>query len=188
MRSASGRRRTDGQARIRAVRAHEPRVRRPPVARVPGDAGAAPPLDLPLLRMPLPEQRPSLHRPGGAPRRRSVAGPLDARRRRPRPPHLRARLGGEMTARNVLQVMSGMIVAGYAVVALLFLRSWRDTRDRLFAIFAAAFALLAVQHLALSLSDQLVEERVYLYVLRLVAFLLILYAIADKNRLDRRTG
>jgi len=91
-----------------------------------------------------------------------------------------------MTARNVLQVMSGMIVAGYAVVALLFLRSWRDTRDRLFAIFAAAFALLAVQHLALSLSDQLVEERVYLYVLRLVAFLLILYAIADKNRLDRR--
>src|SRR5581483_1376561 len=91
MRSASGRRRTDGQARIRAVRAHEPRVRRPPVARVPGDAGAAPPLELPLLRMPLPEQRPSLHRPGGAPRRRSVAGPLDARRRRPRPPHLRGR-------------------------------------------------------------------------------------------------
>jgi hypothetical protein len=90
-----------------------------------------------------------------------------------------------MTPRNLLHIMSGMIVAGYAVVALLFLRSWRDTRDRLFSIFAAAFALLAMQHLALSLSDQLVEERLYLYVLRLVAFLLILYAIADKNRSDR---
>ena len=35
------------------------------------------------------------------------------------------------------------------VVALFFLRFWRETRDRLFVIFAAAFALLGITRLAL---------------------------------------
>jgi hypothetical protein len=82
-------------------------------------------------------------------------------------------------------LLSGAIVAGYAVVALLFLRSWRDTHDRLFAIFSGAFCLLGVQRLALSLSSHPAEERLHLYLIRLAAYLLILYAIVDKNRSEQ---
>ena len=34
-------------------------------------------------------------------------------------------------------LVSGAIVMGYAVAGLFFLRFWRETRDRLFLIFAA---------------------------------------------------
>ncbi len=44
----------------------------------------------------------------------------------------------------------GLLAAGYAVAALYFLKFWRQTRDRLFAFFAASFALLFVQRTALA--------------------------------------
>lgn len=84
----------------------------------------------------------------------------------------------------MVDAMAGAIIAGYAVAALLFLRFWRDTRDRLFATFAGAFALLSVQR-ALLLAvpgSPAGEELTMFYLLRLAAFLLILYAILDKNR------
>ena len=79
-------------------------------------------------------------------------------------------------------IVSGALVAGYAVAGLFFLRFWRETRDRLFGIFAAAFWLLAVQRLALSLSANPNGEQVLIYGIRLLAFVLILVAIVDKNR------
>jgi hypothetical protein len=78
--------------------------------------------------------------------------------------------------------LSGLLVAGYAVAALFFLRFWRQTRDRLFAYFAWAFVLLAVQRGALAASAVLPFETYAYYVLRLLAFLLILFAIVEKNR------
>jgi hypothetical protein len=76
------------------------------------------------------------------------------------------------------------MVMGYLVAGLFFLRFWRDTRDRLFAIFAGAFWLLAVQRalLMLTAAPDGGEGAVWLYALRLLAFLLILAAIIDKNR------
>lgn len=85
-------------------------------------------------------------------------------------------------------VVSGMLVMGYAVAGLFFLRFWRQTRDRLFGIFAAAFWLLAAQRLALALSDDPNGEQVLLYGIRLLAFVLILVAIVDKNRGSRQPG
>jgi hypothetical protein len=85
-------------------------------------------------------------------------------------------------------VVSGMLVMGYAVAGLFFLRFWRQTRDRLFGIFAAAFWLLAAQRLALALSDDPNGEQVLLYGIRLLAFVLILIAIVDKNRGARQPG
>jgi len=82
----------------------------------------------------------------------------------------------------VNNLLSGACIAGYLLVGLIFLRSWRDTRDRLFAMFAAAFWLLALQRALLVLTNQLSENRPYLYLVRLAAYLLILIAIADKNR------
>jgi hypothetical protein len=91
-----------------------------------------------------------------------------------------------MSAVEAVGFLSGAAVMGYAVVALLFARFWRSTRDRLFAIFAGAFLLLALQRLALSLSPEMREEQLVFYVVRLIAYLLILWAIIDKNRTDAR--
>ena len=82
----------------------------------------------------------------------------------------------------VTQLISGAILMGYVVAGLFFLRFWRETRDRLFLIFAIAFALLGAQRLALVLTREMLETQTGLYVVRLFAFLLILGAIVDKNR------
>jgi hypothetical protein len=85
---------------------------------------------------------------------------------------------------SVTQFLSGAIVAGDLVAALLFARSWRDTRDRLFAAFAVAFAVLAFQRMALAFLEG-GEHAVLLYSVRLAAFAIILWAIVDKNRTRR---
>jgi hypothetical protein len=82
----------------------------------------------------------------------------------------------------VSQLISGAILMGYLVTGLFFLRFWRDTRDRLFLIFAVSFVILGTQRLALVLTREMLETQTGLYVIRLFAFLLILGAIIDKNR------
>ena len=84
-----------------------------------------------------------------------------------------------MTQTHLL--VAGGIVAGYALAGLFFLRYWRDTRDRLFLIFALAFWVLALMRIALSYVNE-DEIRTYLYWGRFLAFVLILGAILDKNR------
>lgn len=83
---------------------------------------------------------------------------------------------------SLSMLISGALIAGYAVIALFFLRFWRDTRDRLFGMFAAAFLLLAVHRvlLPLILRDAGLEPAAY--ALRLLAFLIIIAAVVDKNR------
>jgi quinol-cytochrome oxidoreductase complex cytochrome b subunit len=78
--------------------------------------------------------------------------------------------------------VAGMIAMGYSAAALFFLRFWRRTHDRLFAIFALAFVILALQQLGLAIMGKPTEQHTYLYMVRLVAFLLIIAAIIDKNR------
>jgi hypothetical protein len=78
--------------------------------------------------------------------------------------------------------LSGMLAAGYLVAAGFFLRFWRQTRDRLFISFSIAFAILAVQRALLVEEFALVENKTWAYGLRLLAFLVILYAIIAKNR------
>lgn len=68
-----------------------------------------------------------------------------------------------------------------AVAALFFFRFYRATRDTFFALFSAAFAVLAIHFLQLgvvALSEQAPRH----FVLRLVAFVLIALAIIVKNR------
>jgi Family of unknown function (DUF5985) len=83
---------------------------------------------------------------------------------------------------GIVLIVSGAIAMGYAVAGLFFLRFWRETRDRLFLIFSGAFWVLGLQRLALVLSRDLIEDHTGLYLVRLFAFLLILWAIIDKNR------
>jgi hypothetical protein len=70
-------------------------------------------------------------------------------------------------------------LAGW-VIALCFYRFWGKTGDRLFVFFAVAFLLLGFERLGLGIMSRQVES--YFYLIRLCAFLLILYAIVDKNR------
>ncbi len=85
------------------------------------------------------------------------------------------------------QFMLGGLVMGCLVAALLFLRFWRKTRDRLFAIFAVAFLLLGTNWLLLAFTEQN-EVNTWYYAVRLLAFVLILFAIIDKNRAGRRAA
>jgi hypothetical protein len=68
------------------------------------------------------------------------------------------------------------------VVALFFLRFWKDTADRLFLFFALAFAVFGTNWAALQIMNPPGESRHYYYVIRLAAFLLLLVGIVDKNR------
>jgi hypothetical protein len=80
------------------------------------------------------------------------------------------------------QFLSGVIAMGYAVAALFFVRFWKTTRDRLFGLFAASFGILAAQRVALLALDIPAEHKPLVYLSRLAAYLLILFAILDKNR------
>lgn len=76
----------------------------------------------------------------------------------------------------------GAIAMASFVAGLFFLRFWRDTGDRLFAIFAAAFWVLGVTRIALVVMDTENENRTFVYWVRLLAFILIIVAVIDKNR------
>jgi len=79
----------------------------------------------------------------------------------------------------------GMLTMAGVVASLFFLRYWKVTGDRLFAFFAAAFALLALNWLALSVIDPAFEARHLIYLLRLSAFVVMIVGIVDKNRARR---
>ena len=77
----------------------------------------------------------------------------------------------------------GAVVMACGVAGLFFLRFWRRTHDRLFAIFAVAFWLLGVNWTMLAFTDPEAEtRRLVLHTIRAIAFILILIAIIDKNR------
>jgi hypothetical protein len=78
--------------------------------------------------------------------------------------------------------LSGVVVAGFLVAGLFFLRFWRKSGDGLFLAFAASFWLLGLNQALLTFSNASAEERSWLFLLRLFAFVLILVAIGLKNR------
>lgn len=80
--------------------------------------------------------------------------------------------------------LSGAISMGFLVSALFFLRFWSRTRESLFLTFALAFVLLGLVQALLALGNIAIEERSWIYLLRLAAFLLIIASIVKKN--DRR--
>jgi hypothetical protein len=79
----------------------------------------------------------------------------------------------------------GALFMACAILGLLFLRFWRSTQERLFAIFAAAFWMLAFERVLLMAVGADTEIRPYIYGIRLLAFVGILAAIVDKNRKAR---
>ena len=77
--------------------------------------------------------------------------------------------------------VSGMIAMGFAVAGLFFLSFWRRTRDGLFVAFAAAFGLLALNQALVTFLNTPEETTSRIYLIRLLAFLIIIVAIVIKN-------
>ena len=85
-----------------------------------------------------------------------------------------------------MNAMNALLVGGIATLsltaALFFLHFYRVTRDRFFLYFALSFALEGVNRVLLYVSVGLNEDAPLYFVIRLVAYGLILAAIAQKNR------
>jgi hypothetical protein len=84
---------------------------------------------------------------------------------------------------NMLEgFLLGIIVTASLACGLFFLKFWRRTRDSLFLAFGAAFLIEGVNRVSFMLIEKPNEGSPAIYVVRLLAFLLILAAIVRKNR------
>jgi hypothetical protein len=79
-------------------------------------------------------------------------------------------------------VLIGGIATACLVAALFFLRYWRVSRDRFFLLFALSFAIEGINRVVLWLYVGPDEYGPFYYLIRLVAYGLILLAIVGKNR------
>jgi len=80
------------------------------------------------------------------------------------------------------QFLLGAVAMASLVAAAFFWRFWRQTHDRFFMLFAAAFLLEAINRTTLAAIGSVTEEQEPLfYLVRLFSFVLILVAVVDKN-------
>jgi len=82
--------------------------------------------------------------------------------------------------------VAGVIATGYLVAGVYFLKFWTRTRDALFLAFSVAFTLLALNQFLLAASNIPREEQSWIFILRLIAFVLIALAIVYKNMTSNR--
>jgi uncharacterized membrane protein HdeD (DUF308 family) len=82
-------------------------------------------------------------------------------------------------------VISGAIAALSLVGALFFLRFWRSSRDKFFLWFAISFGIEGLNRMVMGITRQSNEDTPLHYVIRLLSYLLILYAIVEKNYFRR---
>lgn len=82
---------------------------------------------------------------------------------------------------TLLDFLAGLVTMGFGIAALFFLRFWRDARDPLFLGFSVAFLLLGIAQAILTLADIPAEERSWVFLIRLAAFVLIIASILRKN-------
>ncbi len=78
-------------------------------------------------------------------------------------------------------LLGALTIASWAI-AVFFARFWRDSRDRLLLVFATAFVVLGVDFGMRAVWEPTGETRHYFFLIRLVAFVLLIAGIVDKNR------
>lgn len=82
----------------------------------------------------------------------------------------------------MVDFLSGAVMMASALCGLHFFKFWRRSEDRLFLCFALAFWALALERWVLVFVHPSHEFRPYVYGFRLLAFLIIIVAIVNKNR------
>lgn len=75
----------------------------------------------------------------------------------------------------------GVVFTLSIVAGVIFLRFWRDTRDSFFLAFAASFIVEGLNRVTYLFLSNPNEGAPWIYVVRLLAFTLILVAILRKN-------
>lgn len=78
-------------------------------------------------------------------------------------------------------ILLGAVAMGCVTISLFFVRFWRTTHDRFFLFFAVSFFIEGGNRLMLGLIDYSSEQEPFFYLLRLFSYLVMLYAIIDKN-------
>ena len=78
-------------------------------------------------------------------------------------------------------LFAGGIAMASFVIALFFLRFWRSSRDRFFLYFALSFGIEGVHRIVSALTYDDAEDTPLHYLVRLLAYGLILWAILEKN-------
>jgi hypothetical protein len=79
------------------------------------------------------------------------------------------------------EILAGAVALGSIVIALFFLRFWRDSGDRFFLYFALSFLLEGVHRLVSAVVLVTHEDTPLHYLIRLLSYGLILWAILEKN-------
>lgn len=78
-------------------------------------------------------------------------------------------------------LLTGAITMGSLVIALFFLRFWRNSGDRFFLYFALSFFIEGAHRLYSAVHDAGGEDSPLHYLIRLLAYGLIIWAILEKN-------
>lgn len=85
----------------------------------------------------------------------------------------------------VNELLLGGIATSCLVAGLFFFRYWRSSRDRFFLYFAVSFWAEALNRIHMGLTGSWNEEQPSHYLVRVLCYGLILFAIWDKNRPGR---
>lgn len=95
---------------------------------------------------------------------------------------------------NFIEFLSGFAMAAFLFSSLFFFKFWKASRDRFFLYFGTGTLLLALERIALALIRQFLptltpisEGIAWVYLIRLLAYMIILLAILEKNRAGSRT-
>ncbi|HVT08368.1 MAG TPA: DUF5985 family protein, partial [Polyangia bacterium] len=78
------------------------------------------------------------------------------------------------------QFILGALTMASCVIGLFFLRFWRQSGDRLLLVFATAFFVLAVDWGLRGAWEPTLGTRHYFFLVRLLAFVLLVIGIIDK--------
>jgi hypothetical protein len=87
-----------------------------------------------------------------------------------------------MPAEPVIAFLNGATAMASLAVAVFFGRFWRESADRLFLCLSGAFIAFAVNYSMLGLLPPHDERRGYAFVIRLLAFVIILVGLGLKDR------
>ena len=82
----------------------------------------------------------------------------------------------------MIDILIGAVSFASFAVGLVFLRFWRNTRDRFFLYFALSFWLEGLNRLHAGITEMLYDDTPVRYFIRLISYGLILLAIWEKNR------
>ena len=85
-------------------------------------------------------------------------------------------------------MLLGAIAMCYFTASLFFLRFWKTTQDRFFLFFAGSFFIEGIGRTLLGINRHPSEYEPLIYLLRLFAFLVIIFAILDKNWKNNRAS